>query len=129
MSSPIRPEVERWLASQPGVGAGFLDTLRALHGSPLAFDTASAAPHAYGQYQAPGRVVINPAAENLEGQLPRTLAHEAFGHGVMGADEERAEDAARALMLMSGRHTPAAPSAAMQSRALAALARLRDEQR
>jgi hypothetical protein len=93
-----------------------LDTLRALLGQPLQFDTASAPRQVFGEFQRgtqgmPSRLVINPKAmegPNAELVAPITLAHEGIAHGAMGlgssaADEQMADMLGRSFIRETGR--------------------------
>jgi len=98
---------EQYIMGLPGVGKGMLDSLEALYGAPITFDTSSADPRAIGQMQRGGgriRVLLNPRAfediaqrgASVEREAPLTLVHEVLGHGAgkLGSspEEELAAD-------------------------------------
>lgn len=122
MGASVRPDPPtRYIANLPLIGQGMLDTLRALSGVPLHFDTTRSNARVAGEYQN-GRVIINPAVmEQMvqrsptakagyfdgapAGMVPSmTLAHEVLGHGVAGTNNEQAANMwARAWVRLSGR--------------------------
>jgi hypothetical protein len=139
MTPPIRPqrdpreEIRRYIASLPGVGSGFLDTLdaiAALRGlPPFQYDTSRTVADVGGESRRPNRVIFNPATYR---DPAHTISHEVLGHlldnlGSSARDEQRADARADALMRITGRREQpgAQQSPALDRRLLDLLAGIR----